>query len=173
MDLVHPINRARNEIAKFMVNRPGISLYVVESEANLPAKTIISYIAGKGDMLQRQIDSLKPILIKYGLTMNSCRALSQDTQYFDPIEVLKSIESIIGVTLEEINGNDYKNEKREEARQLFCFFCNGKISQEEIGEIIKRKRRTIYMYQKEFYSKLRECDQRSRELYDMLQRKLI
>jgi hypothetical protein len=54
------------EIADFLKDRPSLSLRGLETEADLPKKTLSHYVNGRRKLSAEHIEKLKPVLIKYG-----------------------------------------------------------------------------------------------------------
>lgn len=54
------------EIADWLKERPSISLRGLEKEANLPPKTLSHYVNGRRKLNEQHLDTLLPILSKYG-----------------------------------------------------------------------------------------------------------
>ena len=53
-------------IADWLKERPSISLRGLETEANLPIKTLSHYVNGRRKLSAEHIEKLMPILLKYG-----------------------------------------------------------------------------------------------------------
>jgi len=53
-------------IAEFLKNRPSISLRGIETEADLPTKTLSHYVNGRRKLSAKHIEKLIPVLLKYG-----------------------------------------------------------------------------------------------------------
>lgn len=53
-------------IADFLKDRPSLSLRGLENEADLPAKTLSHYVNGRRKLSKNHLDTLLPILSKYG-----------------------------------------------------------------------------------------------------------
>lgn len=53
-------------IADFLKDRPSISLRGLETEADLPTKTLSHYVNGRRKLSAEHIEKLIPVLSKYG-----------------------------------------------------------------------------------------------------------
>lgn len=56
-------------IAKFLKDRPSLSLRGLETEADLPTKTLSHYVNGRRKLSAEHIEKLTPVLLKYGFKL--------------------------------------------------------------------------------------------------------